>query len=230
MEKINCSRVKYIVGVLATQLILFLILFISAGRLNIARFWIFVIISSLYSIVEILLLLKYNPELIMWRGKPMKSDTIQWDKYLMRIYVLSFFILPAFIGLDHGRFHWSVLNNYYMIPGYFVFTAGAFITLWAMLVNTYFERSVRIQKDRNQKVITADPYKFIRHPGYLGSMLWILSMPFILGSIFGIFPALFSVIVLLIRTHLEDNALRKQLAGYEKYSKEVRYRLFFGIY
>ena len=228
--KLNSSGINYIIGVIFTQLFISSILFISAGTLTIKRFWIFIIINFSYSIAEIILLIKNNPALINRRGKPVKSDTIGWDKYLMRMYVLSVFILPAVIGLDYGRFQRCILSKYYMIPGYLIYTSGILIITWSMLVNPFFERTVRIQKDRNHKVITNGPYKFIRHPGYLGSILWILSIPFILGSLFGFIPATLSILILIIRTYMEDNTLKSQLTGYKEYCNKVRYRIFTGFF
>ena len=60
---------------------------------------------------------------------------------------------------------------------------------WAMAVNTHFEATVRIQEDRNHKVCTTGPYRFVRHPGYVGFILSTLSAPFIIGSWWSLVPA-----------------------------------------
>jgi protein-S-isoprenylcysteine O-methyltransferase Ste14 len=39
-----------------------------------------------------------------------------------------------------------------------------------------------------------------------------------------------ALIITVIRTELEDQTLRKELAGYRDYAQRVRYRLVPGIY
>ena len=43
-------------------------------------------------------------------------------------------------------------------------------------------------------------------------------------------PAVFLMIVLIIRTDLEDKALQDELEGYRDYAGRVRYRLFPGVW
>ena len=64
-----------------------------------------------------------------------------------------------------------------------MFILGSVFINWAMLVNTHFEATVRIQADRGHKVVTDGPYRVVRHPGYVGVILWVLSTPAILGRL-----------------------------------------------
>ncbi len=99
-----------------------------------------------------------------------------------------------------------------------------------MLVNTHFEATVRIQTDRNHTVITAGPYRFVRHPGYVGAMLWSITSPMITRSAVGLIPAVIAAAVLVVRTALEDRTLQKELEGYVEYTEKTRYRLLPGIW
>ena len=94
-----------------------------------------------------------------------------------------------------------------------------------MIVNKHFEGFVRIQKDRDHKVITSGPYKIIRHPGYAGMVLTSISMPLLLGSIYAFIPVCISLILLLIRTYKEDETLQAELEGYSEYVQMTKYRL-----
>ena len=49
--------------------------------------------------------------------------------------------------------------------------------------------------------------------------------PLILGSWYGLLPALFIAMLFIIRTHVEDKYLRAHLTGYAAYAKKTRYRL-----
>lgn len=84
---------------------------------------------------------------------------------------------------------------------------------------------VRIQNDRGHKVATKGPYKYVRHPGYVGFILFTLATPVSLGSIYGLLMSGMTSVIYIIRTYLEDITLKKELDGYFDYSKKVKYRL-----
>jgi protein-S-isoprenylcysteine O-methyltransferase Ste14 len=99
-----------------------------------------------------------------------------------------------------------------------------------MVVNPYFEPTVRIQKDRGHKAISSGPYKIVRHPGYLAGILFTLSMPLIVGSAFTFVPVGIYAVLFIVRTALEDKTLREELDGYAEYARRVKYKLFPGIW
>jgi protein-S-isoprenylcysteine O-methyltransferase Ste14 len=79
-------------------------------------------------------------------------------------------------------------------------------------------------------VIDSGPYRYIRHPGYVGFFGWSLSTPLLLGSWWAFIPAILSVFAIIFRTALEDRTLLDELSGYENYASKVRYRLIPGIW
>jgi protein-S-isoprenylcysteine O-methyltransferase Ste14 len=95
-----------------------------------------------------------------------------------------------------------------------------------MVVNPFFEPTVRIQNDREHRVISVGPYAYVRHPGYLSGITWVSSIPLILGSLYGVIPVILYISLMIVRTYLEDKTLKEELAGYIDYSEKVRYRLF----
>jgi protein-S-isoprenylcysteine O-methyltransferase Ste14 len=99
-----------------------------------------------------------------------------------------------------------------------------------MVVNAYFIATVRIQDDRGQQVISHGPYAFVRHPGYFGTILMNLAVPFLLNSLWALIPALGVAAVLIVRTYLEDEILQEELPGYKEYTQKVHFRLFPGIW
>lgn len=94
-----------------------------------------------------------------------------------------------------------------------------------MLSNKFFSTLVRLQTDREHKVATEGPYKYIRHPGYLGYILFSLAIPIALGTFWGLILSGTTSILLIIRTSLEDATLKKELPGYAEYTEDVKYRL-----
>jgi protein-S-isoprenylcysteine O-methyltransferase Ste14 len=89
---------------------------------------------------------------------------------------------------------------------------------------------VRIQRERGHYVVNTGPYRWVRHPGYAGTLIWNLATPIWLESLWAILPAIVVCAVLVVRTHLEDATLREELDGYRDYASRVRYRLVPGVW
>jgi protein-S-isoprenylcysteine O-methyltransferase Ste14 len=102
--------------------------------------------------------------------------------------------------------------------------AGALI-FWTLAANTYLSRMARIQEDRGQVVVTAGPYRFVRHPMYSGIILLFIGMPIALGSLWALLPGAVIGALFVLRTAKEDRMLRDELSGYAEYAQRVRYRL-----
>ena len=96
---------------------------------------------------------------------------------------------------------------------------------WAIAANPFFSTAVRIQNDRSHTLVDEGPYRYVRHPGYAGMLVYSLAAPIALGSLWALVPAGLVVCVIVVRTLLEDRTLRAELEGYEAYTGRVRYRL-----
>jgi protein-S-isoprenylcysteine O-methyltransferase Ste14 len=96
--------------------------------------------------------------------------------------------------------------------------------------NRFFSAMVRIQTDRGHVVCDTGPYRFVRHPGYAGNILPLFGIVLALSSVWTLIPAAVALVIVIIRTALEDRTLQAELPGYQDYARRVRYRLFPGIY
>ena len=203
------------------------ITFIGAGRINYWQGWIYNGLNIIFLMLSYFLL---SRELMEERLKP-KEGIKKWDKICSIVSApVSFAILIISI-LDGGRFDWEPrIPILVVIIGVVVYTTGQIIVLWAKKVNKFFSIVVRIQKDRGQTVCKDGPYRFVRHPGYLGGLLYIIVTPIVLSSFWGLIPAVIAVVLLFIRTYLEDKTLQRELEGYTDYTNETRYRLLPGIW
>lgn len=205
------------------------ILLISSGRGSNPRYLFFIAINLLYTFLALMYMCKNVPELLNDRGEK-KEGIKNWDQYLVVSHnLLLIFVLPFIIGLDY-RFNGFYFNNFCIIPGYVLYAFSNFFVLSAMLVNRYFETNVRIQKEKLHIVIKKFPYSFVRHPAYLGAILWSIAVPLILGSIIGFIPSFIAIIIMLIRTYCEDKTLIKELSGYQAFAEKTKYRLFPKIF
>jgi protein-S-isoprenylcysteine O-methyltransferase Ste14 len=120
--------------------------------------------------------------------------------------------------------HWVVLVGYVLLVG------GIAVTAWAQAVNPFFEPGVRIQTERAHRVIMSGPYRFIRHPGYIAAIAMFIAMPLALASWWALLPGAPAIMLLVVRTSLEDRLLQAELSGYADYACRTRYRLVPGIW
>jgi protein-S-isoprenylcysteine O-methyltransferase Ste14 len=231
-EKLTKSGIKVLIGTFLGPFIQGTLIFVSAGRIDIFRVWCYLVVSCIGMFGGIALVARADPELVNQRGIWKKTKgTKLWDKFLLSAYgLIGFYVLPVIAGLDVGRFRWSSLSWAFLAPAGALFLIASILIHWAMIVNTHFETTIRIQTDRNHQVITKGPYRFIRHPGYLGAILWALLTPLIIGSAYALIPAAIAALLLIIRTLLEDKTLRNELTGYSDYANTVKYRLLPGLW
>jgi protein-S-isoprenylcysteine O-methyltransferase Ste14 len=209
----------------------FLIPFIASGDWGWAQAWIFLGITVIFFVISRGIAIWLNPDIIRERvTASSKSDTKNWDKWLMPAMI----VFPALIGLVAGwnhRFGWppAVPLSLQVVGLFFFIVAQSFAT-WAMSVNAFFSSQVRIQTDRGHHVISEGPYKLIRHPGYAGGIMAIVTSALILESYWALIPAIASIPLYCLRTSLEDKTMQEELPGYREYAQKVRFRLFPGIW
>jgi protein-S-isoprenylcysteine O-methyltransferase Ste14 len=205
------------------------ILFLASGQLAWVWAWVFLGICFLSTSINSAFLMRTSPETVAERGQAQSSK--DWDKIISGLWSLfQFLLIPLIAALD-VRFGWT--QNYSLswhIVGALAFTAGLSLFGWALITNTFFSTVVRIQSERGQMVCKGGPYRFVRHPGYVGAIFQSLGMALLLGSWWALVPASVAAILMIARTSLEDRTLQAELPGYQDFVKEVRYRLVPGIW
>ncbi len=219
---------------LISSLMLFIqlvVFFLCAGGFPGFRSWVYFGTAFVHYFVSIGVQCRFSPELVVQRLRRRREGSKRWDEVLMRVSNLMVVIaIPAVAGLDVGRFRWFSLDVGFVLVGFLLVFVSSVLLNWAMVVNPFFEPTVRIQKDRGHKVIASGPYRIVRHPGYLAGILFAVSIPFLIGSVFALVPAGIYVVFVAMRTYLEDETLQKELDGYSEYSERTRFRLLPGVW
>jgi protein-S-isoprenylcysteine O-methyltransferase Ste14 len=205
-------------------LVLFaVLLFGAAGRVTWARGWGYIIAVLLLEVVTLVLLAVRAPETLRRRGRA-GAGVERFDRIFAVLWLALGVVTPVVAGLD-VRFGWSPLPWSAFFVGLAVLVPASLFGDWAMVENEHFEQFVRIQHDRDQRVVTTGPYRLVRHPGYLGAFLGALVTPLLLGSAWTFVPAGLVAVLFVMRTGLEDRTLRAGLSGYEEYARRTRFRL-----
>jgi protein-S-isoprenylcysteine O-methyltransferase Ste14 len=204
-----------------------LLLFILAGTSNVPGFWIYIILAISYQFTSLFIIVPRHPAFIELdeARRSKHPNAKKWDKVLLWFLAAATFLMYGLAALDLGRLHAGRLSAWFIIPGVALYVLSSMSNQWAMIHNPHFEREVRVQLERKHRVIKTGPYRHVRHPGYLGSVLFYLSFPLICGSTLALYGSGLGIVGILVRTNLEDVTLRNELTGYAEYAQQVRYRL-----
>lgn len=224
-EKLTKHGIKTFLAPINWIIVTGLVFFISAGGITHLRAWIYMGIYAIGGLIIGMILLKKSPKLLNDRGK-MQEGNKQLDKIIILAYFLfAIVITPLVAGIDK-RFNVTEEQPFfYLYIGIILYLFSAIFSIWPMLHNPFFEGMVRIQKNKNHRVINTGPYKIVRHPGYIGMLLGSISLPLALGSVLAFIPVLIMALLIFIRTYYEDTTLKRELTGYSEYCKNVKYRL-----
>ena len=221
------SRVrKRMLQVVIQTLLIAAILFIASGRLDWGWAWAYLGVGVGILVINASVL---PPELIAERGQP-KENVKDWDRVLAIFIIIPTLGTLIVIGLDE-RYGWSP-----QLAWGIHLTALAFLALgqglftWAMASNKFFSTAVRIQMDRSHAVASGGPYRYVRHPGYVGYIISWFATSLTLGSLWALIPAGLVMCLMVVRTALEDRTLLEELDGYQDYAAQVHYRLLPGIW
>ena len=202
-------------------------LFLVAGRWDLPMFWAFLLVFFGIAAVGWAFVHCSDPSLLQERVKPADRGLDPYTRPLAAVSLLACFTISP---LDVGRFHWSFVPFFVQFLALVVIAVSFAVWMWAMACNRFFFAAVRIQHDRGHQVVTAGPYRFVRHPGYAVALLLFLAIPIALGSWWRVLPMLVLDAVFIWRTSLEDRMLLSELSGYAGFAAEVRYRLVPGVW
>jgi protein-S-isoprenylcysteine O-methyltransferase Ste14 len=205
---------------------------VVAGTFRWPAAWWYYGAAVLATVVSRLLVLRINPDQLRERGSSLGAEnTEDWDRLLSPLVGLIIPVITLIIaGLDR-RWSWSpAFPDWVLVVSLLVLLAAYAFTTWAFVVNRFFSGVVRIQEDRGHEVVNEGPYRIVRHPGYLGALVSLSAAALLLGSLWALVPVFFYVVVVVIRTELEDRTLKEQLPGYRIYAEQTRYKLVPGIW
>jgi len=207
------------------------IFFFIAGSMSWGWGWVYFIILGLFLAAHPLLLVPINPGLLAERARGINTEgTKRWDKVVAGVGAGIMPFASQILSAFDYRFTWSSLSTAVNFFGLVIIILGYLLFLWAMVSNAFFAEGVRIQTERGHAVCGSGPYRWVRHPGYVGSILSIIGTPLLLDSLWGLIPSLMGAAAFILRTVLEDLTLQDELKGYKSYTERVRYKLIPGIF
>jgi len=208
--------IKFTLGVL----IIGLLLFIPAGTINYFNGWLFMAILFIPMFIAGIIMMIKSPDLLKSRLNAKEKEREQQE--VVKLSGLMFIVGFIIAGLNY-RYSWIELPNIVVIISSIIFLLSYTMYGEVLRENSYLSRTIEVQKD--QKVIDAGLYKVVRHPMYSITIFLFLSMPLILGSLISFTIFLIYPFIIAKRIKNEEEYLEKNLKGYKKYKKKVKYKL-----
>ena len=204
-------------------------LFWSAGRVDWWPAWASIAVMLAWITATAIVIFRLNPALLAERLGPRKGAKL-WDTLILSALGLMQLVRYIVAGLDQ-RYGWTGgFPLAAQIAALTVCALGYALVVWATASNLFFSQIVRIQSERGHTVATGGPYHYVRHPAYIGAILYELAVPVLFASWWAFIASGLCTILLILRTALEDRTLQAELIGYTDYAHQVRHRLLPGIW
>lgn len=206
-----------------------ILLFVFAGRWDWVMAWALVVLYGIWVTANALLLTPRSPTMLAERVTHRFSDKT-WDNIILVVYGILTVAKLIVAGLDY-HYGWTrPLSMTLQISALAVAGIGYALMTWAMTANPFYAIGSRIQADRGHTVATEGPYYYMRHPGYVGSIIFELATPIMLGSLWALIPGGLAALLIILRTAIEDHLLFTELEGYDAYAQGTRFRLLPGVW
>jgi protein-S-isoprenylcysteine O-methyltransferase Ste14 len=198
----------------------------AAGTLRFWEAWAYA--GMLYAVMTATnaYLLRRAPALLE-RRLVSNRETQRAQRFLKASLYLSALAMYATAGLDR-RAGWSHVPPALVACAFVVVAAGALLVFLVLRENRH--ASVVIEVAAEQRVVVTGPYRWVRHPMYLGALLQAVATPLALGSYWAEIFVAAACAVVVLRLLAEERFLCAQLAGYAEYARKTPHRLVPGLW
>ena len=207
---------KFICGFLLVVLLIFL----PAGTTAYLRGWLLTGLLFIPMMIAGFVMLAKSPEFLKKRLDAKEKQAAQ--KGVLAFAGLMFIAGFVVAGLDF-RFGWSHVPGWLVIVASVLFLIAYALYAEVMRENAYLSRTIQVEE--GQKVVDTGLYGIVRHPMYAATILLFLMIPLVLGSWYALIVFAFYPAIIIVRLKNEEKLLTKELPGYAKYRRKVKYRI-----
>ena len=134
------------------------------------------------------------------------------------------YLFLTFIGLIYTLHNFPVRFKFpfilhVQIIGLILTSAGYLLFIWSVVIRG--RCAVSWEMPENQKLVTWGPYRYVRHPSYLGYFFMFFGLFFLWSNLFTLFP-LVAIPGYFILTFEEERLLVQRFKDeYEKYQRKT---------
>lgn len=204
------------------------LLLVPAGTVDYWQAWVFIGVFTVASLVPSAYLAVHSPEALRRRltaGPTAETRPVQ--KLVMVGTTASIAVVLVVSALDH-RFGWSTVPSAMVVVGDVAVVAGLIVAQLVVVQNGYAAATITVED--GQPLVSTGLYGVVRHPMYAGALVMLAGTPPALNSYWGLVPMLATIPILAVRIVDEERMLVTELAGYDAYTRRVRYRLLPGVW
>jgi len=166
--------------------------------------------------------------IILWMSQPsFVKKEVNADKQTDKLSIL-FILIATCISVLSSVIEWAYFTNdpskfdFTTITGLIFLVTGISLRIWSIdVLGKNFTATVKVTKEH--ELIKAGPYKYIRHPSYLGAFMAIVGCPIFLNNLVTIFVSIMIMIIAYYyRIIFEEKALIDHFGKfYEEYKKHT---------
>ncbi len=204
---------------IVVTIVMAILLFSFAGRWDWGMGWALVILYAIWVVANALIVMPNSPTVLAERLTHRFSDHT-WDNIILVFYGILTVGKLIVAGMDF-HYNWTErLSMTLQLSAMAIAVMGYGLLTWAMSANPFYAVGARIQTNAGTQLPTDGPYYFVRHPGYVGTIIFELATPIMLGSLWALIPGGIAAILIVIRTAIEDHMLQTELPGYGDYAQK----------
>jgi protein-S-isoprenylcysteine O-methyltransferase Ste14 len=202
-----------------------LVIFLPAGTFNYWQAWVFLAVLFASGTITSLYFWRRDRALLDRRARIAEKEPAQ--KVIVSLLYGLFLATIVLSAFDH-RMHWSADIPPLAILGDALVILGSYVYFLVFRENSFAASTIQVAAD--QRVISTGPYAVVRHPLYVGLLIFVTGIPLALGSYWAL--VLVAPVLPLIAWRLmnEEAFLVKNLPGYAQYRAAVRWRLIPGVF
>lgn len=218
---------KGLLGVLSQIVLFAALLLIPAGTWQWPRALQFLTGYGIVLLSATIFLARFAPASLEARLQPpaAKSQPMA-DRIVTALIILAALVWFMFIPID--VFYLRLLPTPTPVIsglGALIGLAGFGILILSVFQNEFAVPIVRDQSERGQVLVDTGLYGLIRHPFYLGFLLFFTGIGLWLESYASVLMVSILLLLLAVRIFIEEKTLCQTLPGYTDYMAKVKYRL-----
>lgn len=219
--------IKGIAGGLIQPILFAALLLIPAGTWHWPRAIQFVSAYTIVLLVSIVLMARFAPSSLEARLEmPGAKSQPLADRIITFLLILAMLAWFAFVPVDVFRLQLFPPPSLALsILGAVLGFTGYGIMILALFQNAFAVPVAREQPERGQVLIDTGLYGLVRHPMYLGILVFFIGVALWLESYASLLSLSLVFLLLVARIYIEEKTLREGLTGYIGYMERVRYRL-----
>ncbi len=187
----------------------------------------FLAIYGVFMEVSIIILFFIAPDNLEGRLKsPFNKKQSKQDRKATLLVLFTIALWFVFIPIDVFALKLFQQPSFVLsIFGLIIFLLGYSITAVTVYQNPYAITYVEDQTKQGQYLVDTGVYRIVRHPMYMGSIIFFLGIALWLGSFAALFAVPLIALSMIPRITEEEKTLTGALNGYKDYKKKVKYRI-----